>query len=92
MSSSEVALYVGLSLAVAVFLVVLLVALSLLRRRRLPGGYRLTQSGQFYNNTRASSPHLSCIFGFGSGRILNLFFPTESCKLSWKMFPNFLIC
>ena len=48
MSSSEVALYVGLSLAVAVFLVVLLVALSLLRRRRLPGGYRLTQSGQFY--------------------------------------------
>ena len=50
MSSSEVALYVGLSLAVAVFLVVLLVALSLLRRRRLPGGYRLTQSGQLYNS------------------------------------------
>ena len=25
-------------------------------------------------------------------RILSLFFPAESCKLSWKMFPNFLIC
>ena len=46
-SSSEVALYVGLSLAVVVLLVVVLVALSLLRRRRLPSGYRLTQSGQF---------------------------------------------
>ena len=44
-SSSELALYVGLSLAVIVFLVVILVALSLLRRRRLPSGYRLTQSG-----------------------------------------------
>ena len=37
------ALYVGLSLAVLVFLIVLLVALSLLRRRRLPGGYSLTE-------------------------------------------------
>ena len=46
-SSSEIALYVGLSLAVVVLLVVVLVALSLLRRRRLPSGYRLTQSGQF---------------------------------------------
>ena len=45
-ATSEIALYVGLSLAVVVFLVVLLVALSLLRRRRLPSGYRLTQSGQ----------------------------------------------
>ena len=44
-TSSELALYVGLSLAVIVFLVVILVALSLLRRRRLPGGYTLTQSG-----------------------------------------------
>ena len=45
-TSSEIALYVGLSLAVVVFLVVILVGLSLLRRRRLPSGYRLTQSGQ----------------------------------------------
>ena len=44
-ATSEIALYVGLSLAVVVFLVVVLVALSLLRRRRLPSGYRLTQSG-----------------------------------------------
>ena len=44
-ATSEIALYVGLSLAVVVFLVVILVALSLLRRRRLPSGYRLTQSG-----------------------------------------------
>ena len=45
-ATSEIALYVGLSLAVVVFLVVILVALSLLRRRRLPSGYRLTQSGE----------------------------------------------
>jgi len=42
-STSDVALYVGLSLAVLVFLVVLLIALSLLRRRRLPGGYSLAE-------------------------------------------------
>jgi len=45
-SSSDVALYVGLSLAVLVFLVVLLIALSLVRRRRLPGGYSLSQQYQ----------------------------------------------
>ena len=45
LANNEIALYVGLSLAVVVFLVVILVALSLLRRRRLPSGYRLTQTG-----------------------------------------------
>ena len=45
LGGNEIALYVGLSLAVVVFLVVVLVGLSLLRRRRLPGGYRLTQTG-----------------------------------------------
>ena len=43
--TNEVALYVGLSLAVLVFLLVVLVAVSLVRRRRLPHGYTLTQSG-----------------------------------------------
>jgi hypothetical protein len=47
--TNEVALYVGLSLAVLVFLLVVLVAVSLVRRRRLPHGYTLTQSGK--NNT-----------------------------------------
>ena len=45
LANNEIALYVGLSLAVVVFLVVVLVALSLLRRRRLLSGYRLTQTG-----------------------------------------------
>jgi len=45
LGSHEVALYVGLSLAVLVFLLVVLVAASLVRRRRLPHGYTLTQSG-----------------------------------------------
>ena len=49
-ATSEIALYVGLSLAVVVFLVVILVALSLLRRRRLPSGYRLTQSGESHTS------------------------------------------
>ena len=45
--SHEVALYVGLSLAVLVFLLVVLVAASLVRRRRLPHGYTLSQSGNY---------------------------------------------
>ena len=44
-TSSEIALYIGLSMAVLVFLLVVLVAISLVRRRRLPNGYALTQSG-----------------------------------------------
>ena len=56
-TSSEIALYVGLSLAVVVFLVVVLVGLSLLRRRRLPSGYRLTQSGQSRDLSKASQNH-----------------------------------
>ena len=56
-TTSEIALYVGLSLAVVVFLVVLLVALSLLRRRRLPSGYRLTQSGE---RTTTTATDVTC--------------------------------
>jgi hypothetical protein len=41
----EVALYVGLSLAVLVFMLVVLVAASLVRRRRRPHGHTLSQSG-----------------------------------------------
>jgi hypothetical protein len=47
LGSHEVALYVGLSLAVLVFLLVVLVAASLVRRRRLPHGYTLSQSGNY---------------------------------------------
>lgn len=46
LGSSEIALYVGLSMAVLVFLLVVLVAISLIRRRRLPSGYGLAQSGK----------------------------------------------
>jgi hypothetical protein len=45
LGSHEVALYVGLSLAVLVFMLVVLVAASLVRRRRLPHGHTLSQSG-----------------------------------------------
>ena len=48
--SSEIALYIGLSMAVLVFLLVVLVAISLIRRRRLPHGYALTQSGTRLRN------------------------------------------
>jgi hypothetical protein len=51
LGTNEVALYVGLSLAVLVFLLVVLVAVSLVRRRRLPHGYTLTQSGIVHMDT-----------------------------------------
>ena len=38
-------MYLRLSMAVLVFLLVVLVSISLVRRRRLPNGYALTQSG-----------------------------------------------
>lgn len=61
-ASSEIALYIGLSLAVVVFLVVILVALSLLRRRRLPSGYTLTQSAyeaQHHKKVLGYSPDIT---------------------------------
>jgi len=42
-SSTDLALYVGLSIAVLLFLLVLLSVLGIIRRRRLPGGFSLTE-------------------------------------------------
>ena len=58
-SSSDVALYVGLSLAVLVFLLVLLAALSLIRRRRLPGGYSITEGYRPQATKLAYGPDLT---------------------------------
>ena len=47
---SDLTLYIGLGVALVVFLLVIVVAARILQKRRQPGGYRLTTSGTYHGS------------------------------------------